>query len=203
MNETINLLLYHDLTLSIVAALEAKDLYTANHSSRVADMAERVCGILGLPEGGTVKIHMAAHVHDIGKIGVPDHILTKPDNLNAEEWAMMMEHPRIGARILNKSKGLTEIAEIVLHHHERWNGKGYPNGLAGEEIPLGSRIIAVCDSIDAMMSHRIYRSHDLSADQCRCELGKNKGIMYDAQLVGPTFAHWNEIVGGIDFEHTG
>lgn len=191
---SMNLLLYHDLILSIVAALEAKDTYTADHSLRVSDMVEQLCKIMGLSEEETDKIHMAAHVHDIGKIGVPDNILSKSDCLNPKEWAIMMEHPRIGANILSKSKGLSEIADIVLHHHERWNGKGYPDRLSENAIPFGSRIIAVCDSIDAMMSQRNYRNYTFSAEQCRNELQKNIGIMYDPLITNTTITHWVEIV---------
>jgi len=200
MNESKNLLIYHDLILSIVAALDAKDTYTANHSLRVSDMTEQLCEIMGLPEEETTKIHMAAHVHDIGKIGVPDYILSKIDPLEETEWTMIRAHPRIGANILNKSKGLKEIANIVLHHHEYWNGKGYPDGLIGEKIPLGSRIIAVCDSIDAMMSHRAYRSHNLTADQCRCELKNNEGIMYDSEIIQLTLKYWNQIIKAVNFQ---
>lgn len=202
MNESTNLLLYHDLVLSVVAALEAKDVYTADHSLRVSDMTEQLCNIMGIPEHETVKIHMAAHVHDIGKIGVPDYILSKPGRLNAEEWTMMMAHPRIGANILNKSKGLSGIADIVLHHHEHWNGKGYPDGLVGKEIPFGSRVIAICDTIDAMISPRAYRSQSFTAEECRWELQKNKWIMFDAEITEFALAHWNQIIDVNSIQHS-
>ncbi len=183
---------YHDLVAGIVAALEAKDHFTADHSLRVSDMTERACQLLGLTDGQTETIHLAAHVHDIGKIGVPDAVLQKPGALNDEEWQLIRRHPSIGAEILRKYDGLSEIADIVLHHHERWDGKGYPDGLARDGIPFGSRIIAVCDSIDAMMSQRSYRK-SLSADDCRKEILANSGIMYDPDIVKVIRHEWNAL----------
>lgn len=103
------------------------------------------------------KIHIAAHLHDIGKIGVPDAILLKEGRLEPEEWEQMKKHSEIGAEILSKSHHLGELKDIVLHHHERYDGGGYPAKIQGKQIPLGSRIIAICDSIDAMSSNRCYR----------------------------------------------
>ena len=189
---------YHDLLASVIAALEAKDHFTADHSLRVSDMTERTCEKLGLTPKQTDVIHMAAHVHDIGKIGLPNHILSKPGSLTPDEWEKVKEHPRIGADILNKTAGLSEIAEIVLHHHERWDGKGYPDGLKREAIPLGSRIIAVCDSIDAMMSDRPYHQV-FDAKACRQEILENSGKMYDPQIVSTVLKEWDSIVSPIRF----
>ena len=132
-------------------------------------MTERFCRYLELTEDESHMIHMAAHVHDIGKIGIPDSILQKPGKLTMQEWNVMKQHSRIGADILNRSAYLHEIADIVLHHHERWDGQGYPDGLAEEVIPYGSRVIAVCDSIDAMLGTRSYRK-SLTMEQCRQEI---------------------------------
>lgn len=185
--------IYHDLVASIVAALEAKDQFTADHSLRVSDMAEQICKAISLSETQTEMIHMAAHVHDIGKIGIPDAILVKPGPLDHEEWLQIRRHPRIGAEILNQSTGLGEIARIVLHHHERWDGKGYPDGVRGCDIPLGSRIIAVCDSIDAMIGKRPYRA-PLSQAECREEIRRNSGVMYDPNIVKVVLQQWDKIV---------
>lgn len=198
MNQQVPLILYHDFIESVVAALEAKDAYSANHSRRVSDMVEKTCIELGLPEDQTELIHMAAHAHDIGKIGVPDSILTKRDKLTPEEWKLMQKHPQIGADILNKSHVLSGIAEIVLHHHERWDGKGYPSGLQKTDIPYGSRIIAVCDSIDAMMSRRSYREK-LTAQECRLEIQRNINVMYDPDIARAILNSWDVIVTPIHF----
>ena len=184
---------YHDLITSIVAALEEKDRFTADHSLRVSDMAERICRFVGLPDEQTEIIHMAAHVHDIGKISVPDSILVKPGPLDEKEWSKIRRHPRAGADILRKHAGLNEIADIVLHHHERWDGKGYPDGLKGCDIPLGSRIIAICDSIDAMTSERPYRE-TLSHEACREEIRRNRGLMYDPKIVDVVLREWDDVV---------
>jgi len=185
--------IYHDLIAGIVAALEAKDRFTADHSLRVSDMAEQICKIMVLPEEQTEMIHMAAHVHDIGKISIPEAILEKPGALDDEEWSQIRQHPSMGADILNRSAELSEIANIVLHHHERWDGKGYPDGQKGRDIPLGSRIIAVCDSIDAMISERPYRK-TLSQQKCREEIEQNSGVMYDPDIVRVVLQKWNQIV---------
>ena len=185
--------IYHDLVTSVVAALEAKDHFTADHSQRVSGMAERVCRLLGLSNEQTEMIHMAAHVHDIGKIGVPDAVLEKAGPLNEAEWSMIRRHPVIGADILRRSAGLSGIADIVLHHHERWDGKGYPEGIGGPDIPLGSRIIAICDSIDAMTTERPYREI-LSPQECREEIRRNGGAMYDPDIVEAVLREWDKIV---------
>lgn len=183
--------LYHDIIDSLVTALEAKDNYTKGHSERIADMTNIVSKILGIKGKEFEDIHMAAHLHDIGKIGVKDSILNKPNKLSPTEWDEIKLHPVIGYDILNKSKKLCSIAKIVLHHHERWDGNGYPHKLKGYDIPLGSRIIAVCDSIDAMTSNRPYRK-SLSSEQCKIEIIKNKGIMYDPIIIESVEKNWNK-----------
>lgn len=190
--------LYHDVIQSIVAALEARDPHTAEHSLRVGDMAERVCALMGLPAEETMTIHMAAHVHDIGKIGIRDAVLLKGARLTEEEHALLREHPRIGFEILRGCPSLADVARIVLHHHERWDGTGYPDGLAGEEIPFGARVVAVCDSIDAMLGKRRYR-RSLSQRACREEIRANRGLMYDPAVADFVCARWDDIVGPVDF----
>lgn len=188
--------IYHDLITSVVAALEAKDQFTADHSLRVSDMTERLCKLLGLSNEQTEMIHMAAHVHDIGKIGVPDAVLSKAGPLNDEEWSKIRQHPCIGADILMRSVGLSEIADIVLHHHERWDGKGYPDGIIGSNIPFGSRVIAICDSIDAMTTIRPYREI-LSSQECWEEIRCNSGTMYDPEIVQVVLREWDKIVSPV------
>ncbi|SFD46544.1 HD-GYP domain-containing protein [Clostridium uliginosum] len=182
----------HDLIESIVFALDAKDTYTAKHSIRVGDMACQVCKFLKLSSEDTETIHIAGHVHDIGKIGIPDRILNKESKLNDDEWNVIKQHPAIGAKILSSSKKLDKISEIILYHHERVDGKGYPRGLKGKEIPLGSRIIAVCDSIDAMLSKRAYRD-SLQLNICKSEIEKNVGIMYDEEIAACVLKNWDFI----------
>ncbi|WHH58722.1 HD-GYP domain-containing protein [Petroclostridium sp. X23] len=181
--------LFHDIIECLVTALEAKDLYTSGHSSRVADMTYDLARRVGLRRGMLEKAHIAAHLHDIGKIGIPDQILNKRGKLLPHEWAQIQLHPEIGYRILNKSKRLKIIPDIILHHHERWDGKGYPSRLKGEAIPFGSRIIAICDTIDAMTSQRPYRKA-FSWDECRKEIELNKGTQFDPALVDATEKLW-------------
>jgi HD-GYP domain-containing protein (c-di-GMP phosphodiesterase class II) len=186
------LLTYLDLIEGIVAAMDARDAYTAKHSERVADITELICLIMELSENESENIHIAAHVHDIGKIGIPDYVLTKSSALTDNEWEIMKSHSEIGYRILERSAGFSEVAVIVRHHHERWDGKGYPLGLSAEEIPYGSRIIALADSIDAMLSDRKYRQA-MSSEQCRTEIGKNAGIMYDPNIAAAVLKNWGLI----------
>ena len=185
--------IYHDIIKSMVAALEAKDLYTSGHSTRVAEMAYSLGEVLGLTKEELKLMHTAGDLHDIGKIGVPDNVLNKPDKLEAEEWKLMKKHSDIGYNILSKAKTFGDISEIVLYHHERWDGKGYPKGLKAEEIPFASRILAVCDSIDAMKSDRPYRQ-SISDEICKNEISKNQGTMYDAKITKCMLENWDAIV---------
>lgn len=187
---------YHDIIECLVAALEARDLYTSGHSSRVADMTLDIVKSLGIKGKQRDNIHLAAHLHDIGKIGVPDNVLNKKGKLLPHEYAQIQLHPSVGYKIISKSEGLREIGEIVLSHHERWDGKGYPQGLKEEKIPLGSRIIAVCDSIDAMMSHRSYRKA-MEWEQCIEEIRLNKAMQFDpvvVEMAEQLFNKWKKTI---------
>lgn len=188
------LLQYHDLIQSIVAAMDARDAYTARHSERVADMVLVLAAALGLDETSTTLLHIAAHLHDIGKIAVPDAVLRKAGPLTQNEWEEMRRHPVTGYEILRKVEDFQHIAVLVRHHHERWDGRGYPDGLSGTDIPLGSRILAVADSIDAMMSSRSYRPAMTSA-ACRRKIERNSGIMYDPRVAAAALEHWDALVG--------
>lgn len=130
---------YHEIIECITGALDAKDAYTAGHSQRVSEMALKVCELIGLKKKDILKIHIAAHLHDIGKIGIPDAILNKEGRLTDEEFEIMKTHSAIGAGILSKSKSLSEFSDIVLHHHERFDGKGVSGWPERREDPGGSQ----------------------------------------------------------------
>lgn len=183
---------YHEFVECITSALDARDPYTGKHSERVSDMACLIGELMGLSEAETQEIHIAGHLHDIGKIGIPDRVLLKEGRLDDEEWKLMKKHAEIGADILSKSTHFARLGAIILHHHERWDGKGYPFGAKGTEIPLGARIIAVCDSIDAMASKRAYRDA-LPLEVCKAEIEKNLGIMYDPEVARLALENWDRL----------
>jgi putative nucleotidyltransferase with HDIG domain len=180
----------HDIIGCLVAALEARDKYTEGHSLRVADMTNDLTKEMGLNGIEREEIHIAAHLHDIGKIGVPDGILLNPGKLNPNETEIIRLHPVVGFKILSKSPLLKNIALIVKHHHERWDGHGYPSGLKEDTIPLGSRIIAICDAIDAMTSKRPYRQA-LNWLECKNEILANAGLQFDPLLVDAALNLWS------------
>lgn len=184
---------FHDLILCITSALEARDPYTSHHSSRVAEMTEKICELLELDEEEKEVYHIAAHLHDIGKIGIRDDVLLKEGKLNDEEWEIMKSHSEQGYNILMNAKSFEMVADVVRSHHERFDGKGYPDGLKGNDIPLGSRIIAIADSIDAMISDRPYRK-GMDTDICKGEIEKNIGVMYDPAIAGKVIEHWDEVI---------
>ncbi|MCG8481858.1 MAG: HD-GYP domain-containing protein [Clostridia bacterium] len=193
---------YHDVIDCLVTALEARDDYIAGHSSRVGDMSYDIARAIGLRGKQLSDVHMAAHLHDIGKIGIPESILNKKGKLSPYEWAQIQLHPEIGYNILNKSKGLKKIALMVLHHHERWDGKGYPSGLRADRIPFGSRIIAVADAVDAMVSERPYRKA-MTWKECQIEVSLNKYIQFDPYVVKIIEEHkvwdlWRERYGNAE-----
>jgi HD-GYP domain-containing protein (c-di-GMP phosphodiesterase class II) len=142
---------------SLASLLDLRDGYTGRHSSTVVDLCEQVARRVGVTGADLGHLRIAAHLHDLGKIGVPDQILHKPGPLDDAEWSIMREHPVWGARALEAIPEFREASLAVRHHHERWDGTGYPDGLAGEAIPIGARVIAVCDAYEAMTSHRPYR----------------------------------------------
>jgi len=181
---------------SLITALEAKDIYTQGHSKRVYKLVSNIVDKMGLNENEAEKIKTAAKLHDIGKIGINDDILNKPTKLTEEEFAVIMDHPVMGYEIIKKIKAMGDIAKIIRHHHERYDGNGYPDGLKGENIPLGSRIIAIADSFDAMTSKRAYRNSFTMAQAIE-ELRKNAGKQFDPALV-EVFASVIEDLG-IDF----
>ncbi|SDD66304.1 HD-GYP domain-containing protein [Sporomusa acidovorans] len=167
---------------SLVTALEAKDAYTYGHSSQVASIAEAIGRELGLAEDELLTLRIAALLHDIGKIGIPDHILNKPGRLDAEEWAIIKQHPETGAKIIAGIPALKEVAESVRHHHARWDGEGYPEALSRDNIPLGARIIAVADTYQAMISDRPYRT-GMPEEVALEEIRRCIGDQFDPQVV--------------------
>ena len=182
-----------DLISCLISVEEAKDSYTAHHSERVKAYSELIARSLGLSESSIAMITHAAHLHDIGKMGISDNVLGKPSRLSDDEFEIIKQHPVIGAKILMQSNYTHELVQTVLHHHERFDGRGYPEGLKGEDIPIGARVIAIADSIDAMTSKRVYRDA-MSLDYCRSEIEKNLGVMYDPAIGQVALEHWNEIV---------
>ena len=172
---------YHEIMECITCALDAKDPYTAGHSQRVSDMAMKVCQLIGLKTENIQQIHIAAHLHDIGKIGVPDAILQKNGKLDDDEYSQIKQHPNIGVHILSHAKIFQNILPIVEHHHEKYDGTGYPGKLAGENIPYLARIASIADSFDAMTSKRAYRD-SLPIDIVISEFEKFKGTQFDPNI---------------------
>ena len=173
---------YTETIEALVSALEARDPYTEAHAGRIRDLAMSI-GIsmqLGVEERRALRL--GAILHDVGKIGISDRILLKPGPLTDEEWDQMKKHPAIGERMLEGIDFLAPALPIVRHHHERWDGKGYPDRLAGRAIPVGARIVAVCDAFDAMTSDRPYRPA-MDVDSACAELERNAGTQFDAECV--------------------
>ena len=166
---------------ALAGALLERDRYTGEHSIAVVDMARSVAGTLGLDATEAEHVAMAANLHDIGKVAIPDSILLKPGPLDDDEWVLMREHPVIGERILRAIPGMGAVARIVRHEHERFDGSGYPDGLAGEAIPIGSRIILACDTYSAMTTTRPYRAA-LSHATAIAELARCAGEQFDPQV---------------------
>ncbi len=179
----------HDIVECLVAALDARDIYTSGHSTRVGDMSMDLARAIGIGGQKLESLHMAAHLHDIGKLGVPESILFKKGQLSSDEYKQIQRHPEIGYHILSRSKELKHLADVVLCHHERWDGKGYPNALQNSKIPLGARIIAVADSMDAITSKRSYREA-MSWERGMEELWNNSGTQFDPLLVQTAEKLW-------------
>ncbi|MFL5920762.1 MAG: HD domain-containing phosphohydrolase [Gaiellaceae bacterium] len=166
---------------SLARAVDARDAYTGSHSQRVAELAARTARRLGLPDEEVELTRLAASLHDLGKLAIPEEILRKPGPLTDPERMVLERHPQIGFRML-ESLGVDPVADWVLHHHERWDGSGYPDGLPGEQIPLGARIIFVADAYDAMTSERVYRRR-VAAEQAIAELRRCAGSQFDPEIV--------------------
>jgi putative nucleotidyltransferase with HDIG domain len=162
--------------------MEMRDPYTAAHEQQVAGLAVRIADELCLHPAERQAVHYAALTHDIGKISVPSEILSKPGALDPDEWAVMRRHTIVGAQMLAGIRLFADVHPLVRGHHERWDGSGYPDGLAGNAIPLGARILAVCDSYNAMVTDRPYRVA-MSAAEARTELERCAGTQFDPVVV--------------------
>ncbi len=172
---------YMEVMVSLAIAIDAKNHGTQHHSRQVTKYTLIISEELKLPQEEREKIGRAASLHDIGKIGIPDPILTKPGSLNKEEWAQIEQHPARGAEILSPLEFLSEVVPLIRHHHERYKGSGYPDRLKGEDISLGARIISVADAFEAMISERPYR-RALSQEEALQEIEAGLGDQFDPQI---------------------
>jgi HD-GYP domain-containing protein (c-di-GMP phosphodiesterase class II) len=170
------------MATSLVSLIDLRDRYTGGHSQRVARYVRNIGVQLCLPDEQADTMVFAASLHDIGKIGVPDHVLLKQGKLNDEEFGWIRQHPEWGWMAVRNVDGFQEAALLILHHHERLDGRGYPSRLRGAEIPLGSRLIAVADSYDALTTNRPYRTAR-SKDEALAEILRCAGTQFDPQVV--------------------
>jgi len=168
---------------ALAATVDAKDHHTYGHSKKVSGYAASIAGALGYDEEGVERIRAAALLHDIGKIGISDSILTKREELTAEEWELLRAHAGLGVSILKNVESLSNCLAAVQYHHERFDGTGYPSGLKGQNIPLDARILSVADCYDAMTSFRPYRSHKATREQAISELRRGAGSQFDPEIV--------------------
>lgn len=173
---------YFSTLQALAAAIDARDPYTFGHSQRVSYYSVEIAKLMGLESSAIEVIRRAALLHDIGKIAIPDSTLRKPGPLSAAEWAEMKRHPEIGEQMVGDLRFLQEAAPFIRCHHERWDGRGYPDGLSEEAIPLGARILSVADAFDAMTSTRPYRPA-LALDEARAEAERGRHRQFDSRVV--------------------
>jgi putative nucleotidyltransferase with HDIG domain len=167
---------------SLARVVDSRDIYIGSHSQRVAGLAAELAERLGLPAAKIELVRLAGDLHDLGKLAIPEELLRKRDSLTSSERRVLERHPQIGYRML-QSLGAEAVARWVLHHHEHWDGTGYPEGLAGEQIPLGARIVHIAEALDAMTSpDRLYRE-PLSPEDAERELERGSGTRFDPHLV--------------------
>jgi HD-GYP domain-containing protein (c-di-GMP phosphodiesterase class II) len=172
----------HQTLQSLVKTVNDHDTYTGGHSCRVATMSGDIARVLGFPKTEVAFMQQAGLVHDIGKIGIPDTVLNKTTPLTPHERYLVRLHPILGASILSRMPGMGRLVPIVLHHHEYWDGSGYPSGTAGVQVPVESRIILIVDAFDAMTSDRPY-GRVLGIQEALAELRKNAATQFDPMLV--------------------
>jgi len=185
-----------EMVMALSSALDAKDKYTAGHSRRVMEYAAGIARNMGVQEKDIERLKMSALLHDIGKIGVPDAILYKETRVSDKEYAVIKKHPEIGANILKAIDAFKDLVPVVYHHHERFDGMGYPNGIYGEQIPLHSRIIAVADSFDAMTSTRPYRKA-LNSEAALLEIELNRGRQFDPTVSDIFLIRFSDILDDV------
>jgi DJ-1 family protein len=174
--------LFNSTIQSLVGALEMKDTYTQGHAKRVTEYSLCIGSKLNLDEIEMRDLYLGAVLHDIGKVGTDDDVLNKPDSLNLREETLVREHPTKGTLFIAGTENLSHIIPVILHHHERWDGQGYPGRLKGEQIPLHARIVCIADAYDAMLTNRSYRE-SLDKESAILELNKKKGTQFDPFLV--------------------
>lgn len=173
---------YWDMVETLIEVIGVRDNCTGGHSVKVCEYSVKMARKLGFDESQISNVMKASILHDIGKMGIPDNILLKPGSLNDEEYNAIMNHPEIGCRLLGKIKGLEDVVPMILYHHERVDGTGYPYGIGGEKIPIGAKIISIADAYDAMTSNRPYRKA-LLKKEARKRLVEASGTQFDSQLV--------------------
>jgi putative nucleotidyltransferase with HDIG domain len=166
----------------LIQALLERNGELGQHNNDVAALAVAVSREIGLKERDVLEVRRAAELHDVGKLAIPDTILNKPGPLDDQEWEFMRRHTVVGERIVASATSLSDVAPIVRSSHERWDGHGYPDGLAGEAIPFGARVIAVCDAYDAMTTTRPYR-HAMATAEALAELSRCAGHQFDPRVV--------------------
>lgn len=186
---------HHDALMRLAIAAELRDDDTGAHIVRLGYLAEHLARLMGVSGERAQMLRLAAPMHDIGKLGVPDEVLKKPGQLSEQERAQMQTHPRMGADILGSSDIplFALAAEVALNHHERWDGNGYPQGLSGEAIPLSGRIVAVVDYFDALTMDRCYRPA-FADDRALAMLAEQAGSAFDPQIVAVFLAHASELI---------
>lgn len=198
--EDLSINLYRNTFETVIDVLEARDEYTAGHSRRVAVLTKLFCKHLRVSPLEAELFELSASLHDLGKVGIPDATLNKCEKLNDDEWLKMRCHPDIGADIILKSSKLEHVAEIVRHHHEHWDGSGYPGGLSGNKIPKGAQIVAICDAVDSMMIKRVYRQA-FSPDECKSEVANGSATEFNPQLVAVFLKNWDKIVSVVYWDN--
>jgi putative two-component system response regulator len=184
----------YDGTLIMLAnAIEQRDAYTSWHVERVQEYSWILARQMACSPASMLQIHYGSILHDVGKIQIPKQVLNKPGPLTLEEWELMKKHPSIGAEMIRNIPYLSPAIPVIQSHHERWDGSGYPHGLAGEDIPLAARIVAVADSLDAITSARTYR-RCLTPLQAQEEILQGDGTLYDPAVLSAFRCCWNEIL---------
>jgi len=175
---------WKEATMDFAAqALDARDLAIARHSVRVGELAARLTQQFDLGHRNVELMRMAGMLHDLGMIGIRDDILNKPGPLSEDEWGIMRRHPDIGADLVAWHPALAAVQALVRHHHERWDGSGYPAGLKGDVVPMGARIMAVAESFDTITNNRIYRANPLTAVDAIRDISEHSGSWYDPAVV--------------------
>jgi putative nucleotidyltransferase with HDIG domain len=185
---------FEQTVIALANAIDVRDTYTSDHSQQIATWAAETARVLGCSNSEIESIYWGGLLHDIGKIGIPDSILSKPTALTKEEWEIIYQHPKLGAKMIAPIKKLSHIAPIIEYSHERYDGSGYPYGVSKDEIPLGAQIVAVVDSFSAMMDERTYKAPMKLSDAID-EISKNSGILYNPEVVSAFFQVINLSIG--------